>query len=270
MQVYATLILINIENLYSMDKEIGHDGILPHAFLAIHHDRILKIGTGHYHKFIDKDTRIIDATGMIVVPGFIDCNCSLYPTLPAYVDQTIDVLEKITKYDSEANMVRGLEEICYRMLKHGVTTIGYEDTCLSKKYIGLLSKNYRYELIHHKIDQQKCCCPSNIMTRQRSMKGMFISCAYHPVHSPYLDLLALSKFATMLHHYDAYELLEAMTITPSLQLNAVNVGVLKAGYQADIVLLRGYDIKKVFVNDLYDSIAGVIKRGVHIFPKLII
>lgn len=40
--------------------------------VAVHHDRIIDLGTHDYHTWVDKDTRLIDAANEIVVPAFID------------------------------------------------------------------------------------------------------------------------------------------------------------------------------------------------------
>lgn len=65
----ATLLIKNIENLYTCDKEFR---ILSRAYIAIHHDKIIDVGIGSYSQWIDSATRVIDAVGEIVLPGFID------------------------------------------------------------------------------------------------------------------------------------------------------------------------------------------------------
>ena len=67
----ATLLIKNIENLYTCDKDFS---IIQHAFLAIHHDKIIDFGVHSYEKWMDPATVVIDARGETVVPGFIDCN----------------------------------------------------------------------------------------------------------------------------------------------------------------------------------------------------
>ena len=66
----ATLLIKNIENLYTCDKNFT---ILHHAFIACHHDKIIEINTGSYKEWLDPATRVIDAQGECVVPAFIDC-----------------------------------------------------------------------------------------------------------------------------------------------------------------------------------------------------
>ncbi len=44
----ATLLIKNIENLYTCDKNFT---ILHHAFIACHHDKIIEINTGSYKEW---------------------------------------------------------------------------------------------------------------------------------------------------------------------------------------------------------------------------
>ena len=67
----ATLLIKNIENCYTCDSLFR---VLKHAFIAIHHDKIIDIGTGSYMKWIDPTTRVIDAVGETVIPAMIDCH----------------------------------------------------------------------------------------------------------------------------------------------------------------------------------------------------
>ncbi|MBP3853204.1 MAG: hypothetical protein J6D18_01395, partial [Erysipelotrichaceae bacterium] len=69
----ATLLIKNIENLYTCDR---HFSVIQHAFVAMHHNRIIDFGVHSFDKWLDPATVVIDARGEIVVPAFIDCNYS--------------------------------------------------------------------------------------------------------------------------------------------------------------------------------------------------
>ena len=73
MKKRATLLIINLEKIYTMDMVNKHPLVFQHAFIAIHHERILAVGCGSWREYADKDTRILDGRGHIAVPGFIGC-----------------------------------------------------------------------------------------------------------------------------------------------------------------------------------------------------
>ncbi|MFQ7536612.1 MAG: hypothetical protein ACLRL6_04205 [Clostridium sp.] len=74
---HATLLIINLERVYTMDKVNGLPVVFQHAFIAVHHDKILAAGCGHGQEYADKDTRILDGRGHIAVPGFIEVEAQL-------------------------------------------------------------------------------------------------------------------------------------------------------------------------------------------------
>lgn len=45
---HATLLIINLERVYTMDKVNGLPVVFQHAFIAVHHDKILAAGCGHW------------------------------------------------------------------------------------------------------------------------------------------------------------------------------------------------------------------------------
>ena len=62
---HATLLIINLERVYTMDKVNGLPVVFQHAFIAVHHDKILAVGCGHWQEYADKDTRILDCSAWI-------------------------------------------------------------------------------------------------------------------------------------------------------------------------------------------------------------
>ena len=53
---HATLLIINLERVYTMDKVNGLPVVFQHAFIAVHHDKILAVGCGHWQEYADKDS----------------------------------------------------------------------------------------------------------------------------------------------------------------------------------------------------------------------
>lgn len=75
----ATTIITNIKTLYTPYKKPPVKGTdmskikeIHQAYIAIHHDKILHVGTGSYEQYMDLHTEIYDARQMIAIPGLID------------------------------------------------------------------------------------------------------------------------------------------------------------------------------------------------------
>lgn len=47
----ATLLIINLEKIYTMDMVNKHPLVFQHAFIAIHHERILAVGCGSWREY---------------------------------------------------------------------------------------------------------------------------------------------------------------------------------------------------------------------------
>lgn len=81
--MHADLIIYNIGNLYtpigthkrgSQMKDILH---LKDAFIAIKDELIIGVDTGDYERYITENTSLLDAFGMVVLPGFVDSHTHL-------------------------------------------------------------------------------------------------------------------------------------------------------------------------------------------------
>ncbi|MFA7588792.1 MAG: imidazolonepropionase [Acholeplasmataceae bacterium] len=75
----ADLIVHQIKTLYTPNqvppvkgKDLNNITMIDDAFLAIKDGKIIGVGTGDYHKFIDENTKYHDAENNIVIPGLID------------------------------------------------------------------------------------------------------------------------------------------------------------------------------------------------------
>ena len=88
MRKKATLLITHIHKVYTC-KEINHHMVvLSNAYVGMYHDIIIEVGVKDYAHLIDKDTRVIDATGHIMVPGFIDV-CMNLPRLDRFDEARI-------------------------------------------------------------------------------------------------------------------------------------------------------------------------------------
>lgn len=67
----ATLLIRRLEKIYTMRS--GSTSIIEHGDLAIFHDELLYVGPSCPSNLLDKDTRVIDGSTHIAVPGFIEC-----------------------------------------------------------------------------------------------------------------------------------------------------------------------------------------------------
>lgn len=76
--MHATTIIHNISKLftskgpYQRGQNMNDIMIVEEAFIAIHNDQIIGIGTGSFKEFLNEDTITFDAAGSIALPGFID------------------------------------------------------------------------------------------------------------------------------------------------------------------------------------------------------
>lgn len=81
--MHADLIIYNIGNLYTPlgtykrghhMKDIFH---LENAFIAVKEDKIIHIGTKDYTDFETDKTTLLDARGMVAIPGYVDSHTHL-------------------------------------------------------------------------------------------------------------------------------------------------------------------------------------------------
>ena len=72
MKKKATLLITNLEKIYTMQTIKQKDVIYSHAYLAMHHDVILEIGEGSYTHLLDKDTQILEGRSHFAIPAFIE------------------------------------------------------------------------------------------------------------------------------------------------------------------------------------------------------
>lgn len=239
----ATLLIRNIEKIYTMQRKKGEDVIYTHGAIAFHHDEILYVGEDDGSRYIDSDTRIIDGTNQIAFPAFIECN--------------IDV--NYSSFDEE----RKLREKLYLASKKGVLTYGCKQLSsnIQDVYWKLTSlQNMKYPL---------CSVKEVVVSSKKWKKKRFcISSASSIMKGE--DQLLMARLLHLHSQTDAMTLLKALTLYPSRCLKGVNTGVLEKGRQGDVLLVYGNHINEVFSVMEECHFSHIIKSGVHIFPNLII
>lgn len=239
----ATLLITHIYKLYTA-KEINHRKIiLQDAYVGVFHDTIIAVGTHDYSHLIDKDTRVIDAAGHIMVPGFIE------------VDMEV---KKMQRFDE----ARLLHECAYSYMKHGVTTMQIKEPAPVWQ-----QPFYAYDMLwdiavkHHypivKIEdvlQKKIRC-------QR-----FCISASHQSYDP----LQTAQLLYLKEHMDPYVLLKALTWYPAKRLGLQKVGTIDSGMIADLLLINAHDLPSMFSTLSQGMIFQVIKKGVRIYPNVVV
>jgi len=82
--MYADLIVTNIKTLYTCNlippvrgKQMNEVTVIDNPFIAIKDGNFLDFGNHDYHQLINEKTKLIDAEGMIAIPGLIDSHTHL-------------------------------------------------------------------------------------------------------------------------------------------------------------------------------------------------
>lgn len=243
MRKKATLLVTHIHKLYTCKEIDHHMVVLSNAYVGIYHDVIMEIGIGDYHHLIDKDTRVVDASGHIMVPGFIDVSM----TLP-----------KLQRFDE----ARILQETAISYMRHGVTSL-YIDEPKPIWYCA----SYMYEIYWQK--QQTKGYPmvdlDMIVTQNKRRKQFCISTGYDS-QNPLLS----AQLYHIKHHISCKTLLNALCKYPAKRLQLHHVGIIDTGMQADALLINALDLEEMFTNLQDQKIYQVIKKGVRIYPNVIV
>lgn len=243
MKKKATLLIVRLHKVYTC-QQIGKAMItLSNAYIGIFHDEILEIGIGDYAHLLDKDTRVIDAQGKIAVPGWIDCHLEI---------------EDPHSFDTQRLIHRQM----MTAMQHGVTTANIPQVAPAYVY-----SHYAYECLWNQpIGSHYPCVGIQEILHQHKAYQRFC------IHSSYgsCDPLHTARLYYLKHHPSPTNLLKAMTLYPARSLQLKDRGVLTRGNIADIVLLNATSLSSVFSTLEENCIAHVIKRGVRIFPNVIV
>lgn len=237
MKKKATLLIKNIEKIYTLHNS----RIYKHAFLAIHHEFIIGIGTDHYQSFIDKDTRIIDAREHFVIPAFIEINAE-YP---------------ITDQWNKPHVYASFRNECMR---HGILTLAMNHNA---KYVEV-------DIVKKELKRQFTIVGlAEVLNQEKNtyIKPFCISTKDSLLHvtSP----LLLAQMLYRKYNVHPIQLIKAMTLYPAKMLGLEKLGTIQIGNQADLVICRGNDISCLFHEFSDQNITQIIKKGVRIYPYLL-
>lgn len=238
----ATLLITHIYKLYT-GKEINHHKIiLQDAYVGIFHDTIIAVGTHEYHHLIDKDTRVVDATGHIMVPGFIE------------VDMEIVKMECFDE-------ARLMHQSAYSYMKHGVTTMQINEPIPVWQ-----QPFYAYDIVWNKQTARYPIIKIDDILHKNIRYQRFCISASHQSHDP----LHTAQLLYLKEHIDPYVLLKALTWYPAKQLGLQKIGQIDSGMIADLLLINAHDLTSMFSTLSQGMIYQVIKKGVRIYPNVIV
>lgn len=238
----ATLLIRNLEQIYPMTPTVKTS--LSNGFIAVHHDYILAIGQGQGEKYVDKDTRIVEGRSHIAIPGMIDCHLDLHHC--SSMSELCEIAELLVRHGTMVVHSKPLKEAMRHILKPGRFVNGHDTEVKIELPI--------YDLQNPDAANQHRFC---------------ISCAYPQVDC--LDQLLIAKIC-FAHHPRLHPLhiLAACTSYPAMALGCQDLGKLKRGGRANIILLEGNDFASVLRRFHGDESMQIIKDGVRLWPYLII
>lgn len=240
MKKYATLLIKNIDKIYTMRKNQGEYEVLSNAYIAIHHDEIMAIDTNDYHKYVESDTRIIDGRGHICVPGFIELDMKLPKSC----------IRDAFRLQMEA---------CMKQTKHGSLTLQCDDFC------DVLENQVQFECVKNKKNQSAIIYPFIDCT---DLKVPFcISGA--STYGMQTQLMA-AQLLYLQQKCDSFTLLKALTIWPAKALKRKDIGTIHVRGQADVILFGCRDLDSIFSILGNDYVSQVIKKGIRVFPNILI
>lgn len=238
--MHATLLIKNISWLYTCNKDAD---VLQNAYIALYHDKIIAIGQGSYKDLLDPCTRIIDAKGEIVVPGFIEC----------------DLQESCKQLSGDK--LRDENNIIYAMYKNGILTVlnkKRKETSLTQDLlinnveadISILS--YTDEL--HNIGDGEFCLSCGFGRNEKIRASSLQPIAY--------DLMRL-------FHIEPTRILCAMTSYPAKAFGLEDRGSIEVGKLGDLLIIRSADIESYFRSIGHTCIHRIVKNGIPVFPNII-
>lgn len=248
MKKKATLLIKNLETIYTLHHTGKRPSLIHHGFIAIHHDKIMEVGEGDFLSLVDKDTRIIDGGEHYAVPGFIESD------LQMKVDYAYTCMrEQLTRFQGNARL---------GVLNTNITMIPSQQHRCESYYFELheQEKNSLYPIVYAK----QLLRENSVFHRQR-----FCLSSYDATFEGD-DMLLLARLLKLRYQLDDMVLLKAMTRYPAYELGLRHLGGIQAGLQADVLIMRGLDITTLYTSFDPYTISHVIKKGVRVFPNILI
>ncbi|MEG1474311.1 MAG: amidohydrolase family protein [Longicatena sp.] len=247
MEQKATLLIKNIEKIYTNEQVQGKSLVLTCAFIAIHHDIILTCSCGDFSSYVDKDTRILDARNHIAIPSFIEPDATLSRSLRSTLAKN---------------------EFYMNYMHTGTLSIHVRHGNINK----LLHKNYHYEILEKREEDETIPIVYALATMKLEKgsipKSFCISC--QDAHVSMQNQMLAAQMLALKEEISALTLLEALTLNPAKRLGLKQQGVLKKGYIANILVLSVCDIHTFFYSMNQHQISQIIHKGVRIYPNLLV
>lgn len=249
----ATLMIQHLESIYTMmpsSYEVVH-----HGFLAVHHDEILAIGEGEGWEYVDKDTRILEGRGHMLIPGMIDVSISL---------------PKRHAHTMSHDQLRHMKEHCEIWMKHGTLIGNLTSPSIpqDQKLLQHFQAPYEFDFL-----QRDYLKPYEIVTplclSQKQISKRFCISTKNEITNC-LDQLLCAKLAYRMLSFDAYQILAACTIYPAQMLGLPRLGTLAKGKIANILMLEGQQFEDVLERMHGDEHMQIIKEGTRRYPNIII
>ena len=231
----ATLIIKNINHLYTCDQ---HDTVLHHAYIAIHHEWIISVGTGSFRDLTDDATRVLDAAGEIVVPAFIEA-CYDMPEETSY-----------------SQMLRHEHDTLWQLQKNGILTVMTKAGRIQQRTLKqdvFRSRPAQMESVTFGMDQLPAA-PYVLSCQGPGQTRTFQPAAFYLRH---------------MLQADPMDLLKAMSVWPAEAQGLKDRGVLEAGKLADLLVFRVPDLEALFDQADMPSLRRIIKNGIPVWPDVI-
>lgn len=247
MKKNATLLIQQIETIYAMYPKL--QTVYHHAFIAVYHDRILKIGNGLGSEYIDKDTKIINGKSHIALPGFLDISfqCDLFQ------HRTADSAHRLVTLSNQ-------------LLQHG-TMLVHSERILPE--IKMMMKHPSMIDLHDDPYAKSASIVCPLHKRIKGRQRCCISCGYDSITC--LDQWLCAKlYAKRCPDIDPLKILAACTRIPAYQLKLYDYGILRQGAKANLLLFYGNELSDVLNRFTGDEIIHVIKDGIRFYPSPII
>ena len=241
----ATLIITHIHKLYATQRDQDAFLCLENAFVAVHHDRIIDLGTHDYHTWVDKDTRLIDAANEIVVPAFID------PHVRFSFNQ---------KNGDNLRINRETMELFY---KNGITTMAAEE-------LPDIASTPFFELIRFKPKKKMALVDYHYLSNRILPKHFLLSTSFSYDSNPFYDLMPLASLLCMEQAVTEEEVLASMTLYPARKLHLQRQNGIRRGAVANMIVFQARDLHELFHSFGRRRLHRIIHKGVHIYPHVIV
>ena len=237
----ATLLIKNIKNLYTCNENFD---VFSEAFIAIHHEYIIDLGTHDFKKWMDSSTRVLDAQGECVIPAFIE---------PCY---------RGVPQEKSGDQIRNENEVAYAMRSNGILTI-------TTPYTQLQRKDIFQDIIKRRIKPEYPIV-SSIHEYMKNPKDKFLlSCGIGNTEYSLYSMHPLAFYMYNCLHVDLETIIKSITLWPAKTYKYTDRGQIAKGMRADLLVLHTKTIEEYLTTMGVPLIRRMIKNGIPVFPDII-